>query len=82
MRSDPGTFFANLESEENKKDWQKKGKKICTTFIFIDDLTVLNDDAEFERRFRETFFQNWNLGSRMISIQKFHFRFGYENKGH
>ena len=23
MSSNPGTFFANLESEKNKKDWQE-----------------------------------------------------------
>ena len=42
-----------MDKENNKKTDIKRVRRVVNTFRFIDDLTALKDDGEFERSFRE-----------------------------
>ena len=63
LRTDPAPFFANLFLYHYKNKWIKKKKKnditqarrIANAFMFIDDLTKLNDGAEFKQSFKQVF---------------------------
>ena len=43
-----------MDKEINKTN-MRRARRSVNTFIFIDDLTVLNDGGEFERSFREIY---------------------------
>ena len=63
MGTDPAPFFANLSLSHYKNKWIKKVKKndirqarrIANVFMFIDDLTKLNDGEEFKESFKQIY---------------------------
>ena len=42
-----------MDKENKKKTEVKRKRRFVNSFRFIDDLTALKDDDEFERSFRE-----------------------------
>lgn len=42
-----------MDKENKKKTGKKRVRRFVNTFRFIDILTALKDDGEFERSFRE-----------------------------
>ena len=63
MGSDPAPFFANLFLYFYEREWINSVKKhdlirarsLCNIFRFIDDLSVFNDDKEFEKNFKDIY---------------------------
>ena len=63
MGSDPAPFFANLFLYFYEREWINSVKKhdfirarrLCNIFRFIDDLSVFNDDKEFEKNIKEIY---------------------------
>ena len=63
MGTDPAPFFANLSLSHYTNKWIKKVKKndirqarrIANVFMFIDDLTKLNDGEEFKESFKQIY---------------------------
>ena len=70
MGSDPAPFFANLFLYYYEKKWitdlQKRdliaARKLANIFRFIDDLSAINDNGEFEKNCRDIYPEELELG--------------------
>ena len=70
MGSDPAPFFANLFLYFYEKKWITelkkrdllKARKLGNIFRFIDDLSSINDNGEFERSYKEIYPEELELG--------------------
>ena len=74
MGSDPAPFFANLFLYFFEKKWVDdlkkrdllRARKLGNIFRFIDDLSAINDNGEFEKNFREIYPEELELGKENV----------------